>query len=113
MRFGYIKMGDSDSSLAWLVLEGENLMCVDPVAAAQALNRTINKMTDGEVAVSVLRHGLNIRSDARVLRNRLERYQMKRHFVSGTAPWNPVIDERSEIPEPRLISFSPSNRSKV
>ena len=70
-------------------------------------------MTDGEVAVSVLRHGLNIRTDARVLRNRLERYQMRRHFGSGTAPWNPVIDERSEIHEQRLISFSPSNRSKV
>ena len=63
-------MGDSDSSLAWLGLDGEDLMCVDPVGAAQALNRAINEVTDGEVAVSVLRHGLNIRSDARVLRNR-------------------------------------------
>ena len=36
---------------------------------------------------------------------------MRRHFGSGTAPWNPVIDERSEIHEPKLISFSPSNSS--
>ena len=30
-------------------------MCVDSVAAVQALNRAINEMTDGEVAISVLR----------------------------------------------------------
>ena len=88
-------------------------MYVDPIAAAQALHRTINEMTDGEVAIRVLRRGLNIRSDARVLRNRLERHQMKKHFGSGAAPWNPVIDERSETHEPRLISSSPSKGSNL
>ena len=113
LRFGYIKMEDSDSSLAWLGLDGEDLMCVDPVAAAQALHHSINELIDGEVAVSVLRLGLNIRSDARVLRDRLERHQMRRYFGSGAAPWNPVIDERFKIREPRLISSSPLDSSNL
>ena len=36
LRFGYIKIGNSDSSLAWLGLDGEDLMCVDPVAASSS-----------------------------------------------------------------------------
>ena len=88
-------------------------MCVDPVAAAQALHHSINDMTNREVAVSVLRLGLNIRSDARVLRNRLERHQMRRYFGSSAAPWNPVIDERFEMREPRLISSSPLHSSNL
>ena len=54
-------MANLDLSLAWLGLDGGDLMCVDPVAAAQALHCTINEMTDGEVSVSVLRLGLSIR----------------------------------------------------
>ena len=38
-------MEDSDWNLAWLGLDGEDLMCVNPVAAAQALNRAINEMS--------------------------------------------------------------------
>ena len=38
---------------------------------------------------------------------------MRRHFCSGTAPWNPVIDERFEMREPRLISSSPLNSSNL
>ena len=34
---------------------------------------------------------------------------MRRHFGSGAASWNPVIDERFEMREPRLISPSPPN----
>ena len=90
-------MANLDLSWASLGLDGEDLMWFDPVAAAQSINRAISKMTDGEVAISVLRHGLNILSDARVLRNRLERYHLRRHFGYGAAPWNPIIDERSEM----------------
>ena len=35
--------------------DGRDLRCVDSVAAAQARNRAINQMADGEVAISVLR----------------------------------------------------------
>ena len=104
-------MDNSTWSLASLGLDGEDLICFDPVAVAQAINRAISKMTDGEVASSVLRLGLNIRSNARVLRHRLERYQIRRHFGSGAAPWNPVIDERFEMLEPRLSSSFPPNSS--
>ena len=106
-------MDNSTWSLASLGLDGEDLICFDPVAVAQAINRAISKLTDGEVASSVLRLGLNIRSNARVLRHRLERYQIRRHFGSGAASWNPVGDERSETHEPRLISSSPPKGSNL
>ena len=106
-------MDNSVESLASLGLDGEDLMCFDPVAAAQAINHAISKMTDREVAISVLSHGLNIRSDARVLRNRLERYQIRRHFGSGAAPWNPIIDERSKMLEPRRVSSPPSSSNSI
>ena len=38
---------------------------------------------------------------------------MRRHFGSGAAPWKPVIDERSETHEPRLISSSPPKGSNL
>ena len=69
-------------------------MCVDPVAAA--LKRTINQLTDGEVAAAAHRFGLNIRSDAMILRNRMERHEMRRHFGADAASWNPALDELSE-----------------
>ena len=53
-------MDNSAWSVASLGLDREDLVCVDPVAAAQAINRAINKMTDGEVAVSVDSHSLNV-----------------------------------------------------
>ena len=106
-------MDNSAESLVSLGLDGEDLMCFDPEAAAQAVNRAISKMTDGDVVISVLHHGLNIRSDARVLRNRLERYQMRRHFGTGAAPWNPIIDERSEMLEPRRVSSPPSSSKSI
>ena len=100
---------------AWIVaslgLDGEDLMCADPVAAAQAINLAINKMTDGEVAVSVDSHGLNVRSSARELRNRLDRLLMRRHFGFDATPWNQVIDERSEMLESKHISSSPPKSS--
>ena len=106
-------MESLDLSLGSLGVDENDLLSVDPIAAAQALHRTINEMTDGEVAIRVLRHGLNIRSDARVLRNRLERHQMRRHFGCGAALWNPVMDERSETHEPRLILSSPPESSNL
>ena len=106
-------MANLNLSLASLGVDENDLMCVDPIAATQALHRTINEMTNGEVAIRVLRHGLNIRSNARVSRNRLESHQMRRHFGSGTASWNSVIDEQSETHEPRLISSSPPKGSNL
>ena len=92
-------MDNSAWSVASLGLDGDSLMCVDPVAAAQAINRVINKMTDGEVAVSVDSHGLNVRSSARELRNRLEWHLMRRHFGFDAAPWIPSL-----MNDPRCLS---------
>ena len=78
-------MNNLNWSLSLLGLDGEDLMCVYPVAAAQDLHCAINEITNGEVTIGVLRHGLNIRSDARVLRNMLERHLMKRYFGSGAS----------------------------
>ena len=81
--------------LSWISLSADetDLMCVDPVAAAQALKRAINRLTDGEVGAMAMRTGLNFRSDAMILRNRLERHEMRCHFGADTAPWNLTRDE--------------------
>ena len=73
-------------SLASLGVDENDLMGVDPMAAAQALKRTINRLTDRKVAAAVLRFGLNIRPDAMILRNRLGRHEMRRNFGADAAP---------------------------
>ena len=75
---------------------GVDLVCVNLVAAAAASKRAINQLIDGEVAAGGHRFGLNIRSDAMILRNRVERHEMRRHFGTDAAPWNPALDEPSE-----------------
>ena len=50
-----------------------------------------------------MRFGLNIRSDAMILRNRLERYEMRRHFGADAAPWNLARDEPTEESQPRAV----------
>ena len=87
-------------------------MCVDPIAAAQALKRTINRLTDGEVVTATLRFGLNVRSDAMIVRNRLERYEMQRHFGNDAAPWDAMRDEPTAEP-PSTPSPSSSSRHSV
>ena len=56
-----------------MCVDENDLMCVDPLAAAQALKQAINRLTDGEVVIAALRSGLKVRSDAMIVRNRLER----------------------------------------
>ena len=65
-------MENFDSSWISLSADETDLMSVDPVAAAQALKRAINRLTDDEVGAMAMRAGLNIRSDAMILRNRLD-----------------------------------------
>ena len=89
-------MANLDWSWVSLGVDENDLMCEDPVAAAAALKRAINQLTDGEVAVAAHRFGLNIRSDAMILRNRVERHEMRRHFGADAAPWNSALDEPSE-----------------
>ena len=40
-------------------------------------------------------------------------FSVLRHFESGTAPWNPVLDELSEMLEPRHISSFLLNSSNL
>ena len=91
-----IAMANLDWSWVSLGVDENDLMCVDPVAAAAALIRAIKQLTDGEVAAAAHRCGLNIRSDAMILRNRVERHEMRRHFGADIAPWNPALDEPSK-----------------
>ena len=105
-------MANLDLSLASLGVDGNDLMCVDPIAAAQALKRTSNRLTDGEVVVVILRFGLNIRSDAMILWNRLERHEMRRHFGADAAPGDPARDEPTEE-SPFTASPSSSSRHSV
>ena len=102
-------MANFDSSWILLGADETGLMCVYPIAAAQALKRAINKLTDGEVRATAMRFGRNIRSDAMILSNSLERYEMRRHFDADTAPWNPARDELTEESQ-AVHSPSSSNR---
>ena len=102
-------MANFDSSWISLGADETDLMCVDPIAAAQALKRAINKLTVGEVGATAMCFGLNIRSDAMILRNRLERYEMRRYFGADAAPWNPARDEPTE--ESQSV-YSPSSSSR-
>ena len=102
-------MANFDSSWISLGADENNLMCVDPIAAAQALKRAINRLTGGEVGAAAMRFRLNIRWDAMILRNRLERYEMRRHFGADVVPWNPARDEPTEE-SPSVHSPSSSSR---
>ena len=105
-------MASHDLSWTSLGVDENDLMCVDPLAAAQALKRAINRLTDGEVVSAAIRFGLNIRSDAMVLRNRLERHEMRRYFGSEAAPWDATRDEPTTEP-PSTPSPSSSSRHSV
>ena len=105
-------MASLDLSWASLGVDENELMCVDPIAAAQALKRTINRLSDGEVVTAALSLGLNVRSDAMIVRNRLERHEMRRHFGNGAAPWDATRDEPTAEP-PSTPSPSSSSRHSV
>ena len=102
-------MANLDWSLASLAVDGNDVMCVDPIAAAQTLKRTIYRLTDEEVVIAILRFGLNIRSDAMILRNRLERHELQRHFGADNVPWDPA---RNEPTEESRFTTSPSSSSR-
>ena len=89
-------MANLDWSWVSLGVDENDLICVDPIAAAASLKRAINQLTVGEVAAAAYRIGLNIRSDAMILRNRVERHEMRRYFWGDATPWNPALDEPSE-----------------
>ena len=89
-------MENLDWSWVSLGVDENDLMCVDPIAAVASLKRVINQLIDEEVAAAAHRFGLNIHSDAMILRNRVGRHEMRRHFGSDAAPWNPALDEPSE-----------------
>ena len=91
-------MENLDRSWASLGVDENDLMCVDPMAAAQALKQPLNRLSDGEVGAAAMRFGLNIRSDAMILRNRLERHEMRRHFGTNAAPWLETSERKSRIP---------------
>ena len=105
-------MASLDLSWASLGVDENDLMCVDPLAAAEALKRAINRLTDGEVVTAALRFGLNVRSDAMIVRNRLERHEMRRYFGSDAAPWDATRDEPA-AEQPSTPSTSSSSRHSV
>ena len=78
-------MANLDWSWVSLGVDENDLMFVDPIAVAASLKRVINQLTHGEVATAAHRFGLNIRSDAMILRNRVERHEMRRHFGADAA----------------------------
>ena len=91
-------MANPDLSWASLGVDENDLMCVDLIATAQALKRTVKHLIDGEVVTAALSFGLNVRSDTMIVRNRLERHEMRRHFGNDAAPWDATRDELTAEP---------------
>ena len=86
-------MDASHSSLVTIGLDGEDLICADPELGQRLLRCTINRMPDGTVILVAHQRGINVDADAMIVRDRLQRYHMRRQFGPEAAPWNPERDE--------------------
>ena len=73
--------------------DGEEPAMLEPLIGARVISEAIHKLTDGRVFECARGLKLNLDCDATILRNRLERYEMRRHLGAQSAPWNPAQDE--------------------
>ena len=66
---------------------------LEPLAGARVISDGINRLNDYRVFKYAEARGLNIDGESIIVRNRLERYEMRRHFGPHIAPWNIEEDE--------------------
>ena len=59
----------------------------------RALRDTIIRMPDGTVILLAHQRGINVDADAMIVRDRLQRYHIRRQFGPEAAPWHPERDE--------------------
>ena len=106
-------MYTSHDSLVTIGLDGDDLMCADPKFGQRALRNTINRMPDGTVILLAHQRGINVDADAMIVRDRLQRYHMRRQFGPEAAPWHPERDELqvSSHESTRNSSMAESNAS--
>ena len=86
-------MDATNGSLVTIGLKGDDLMCADPELGQRAMPNTINRMPDGTVILMAHQRGINVDADAMIVRDRLQRYHMRRQFGPEAAPWHPERDE--------------------
>ena len=65
-------MDASHSSLVTIGLDGDDLMCADPVLGQRALRNMINRMPDGTVILLAHQRGLNVEADVMIVRDQLQ-----------------------------------------
>ena len=105
-------MDASQGSLVTIGLDGDDVMCADPELGQRALRNTINRMPDGTVLLAHQR-GINVDANVMIVRDRLQRYHMRRQFGPEAAPWHPERDELqvSSHESTRNSSMAESNAS--
>ena len=86
-------MDATNGSLVTIGLEGDDLVCTDPELGLRALRHTINRMPDETVIFIAHQRGINVDAGAMIVRDRLQRYHMRRQFGPEAAPWHPERDE--------------------
>ena len=80
-------MDTSHGSLVTIGLDGDDLMCADPELGQRTLRNAINRMPDGTVILMAHQRGLNVEADVMIVRDRLQRYHMRRQFGPEAALW--------------------------
>ena len=86
-------MDESDISISSSFCTSEELIALDPERGREVIRRVLNQLSDGRVACHAETRQLNTDSDAMVLRDRLERYEVRRYFGADAARWDPSQDE--------------------
>ena len=113
LLFRTLELDASQGSLVTIVLDDDDLMCADPELGQRALRNTINRVPDGTVILLAHQRGINVDADVMIVRDRLQRYHMRRQFGPKTAPWHPERDELqvSSHESTRNSSMAESNAS--
>ena len=79
-------MDASHGSLVTIGLDGDDLICTDPELGQRTLRNTINRMPDEAVIMLAHQRRINVEADVMIVRDRLQRYHMRRQFGPEAAP---------------------------
>ena len=73
-------MASPDRDLSTSMMEGESLLMLDPEEGTTKIGTIINSTTDGKIFRYAIRAGLATDCNAKIARDRLERYEVRRSF---------------------------------
>ena len=86
---------DLDSSIASSFAAGEavNLISLNPAEGRRIIRRVLNNFSDGMIVLEAAKRNINVDCDALILRDCVERYDMRRYYGEESAKWNSPVDE--------------------